>query len=121
MRLGERVEESQIEQEAQLDKQLPPMARKQQTQEGKHSGRSLIPEQVPGGSDGSRDSACRPPHCDNPSRSQLSWRIPAERGRRMKLPIHELFYGPSFEPTQFIVPSNSILIRGARKEICHTT
>src|ERR1700739_3253044 len=93
------------------------MAWKKQTQEGLHSGRSLIPEQVPGGPDGSTDIACRPPRCDNPSRLQLSWRITVERGRRKKLPIRELFYGPSFELTQFTVPLNSILIRGTRKEI----
>jgi hypothetical protein len=68
MRMGERVEEFQTEQEPLLDKPLLPMARKRQTQEVRHSGQALIPEQVPGGSDGNKDSVYRPLHYDNPSR-----------------------------------------------------
>jgi hypothetical protein len=100
--MGERVEEFQTEQELLLDKPLLPKARKRQTQEVRHSGQAPIPEQVPGGSNGNKDSVHRPLHYDNPSRLQLSWRIPAERARRKQLPIRELFYGLSLEAIQFI-------------------
>src|ERR1700674_4766238 len=96
MRLGVRVEEFRTEQEPLLDKPLLPMARKRQTQEVSHSGQAVIPEQVPGGLDGSKDSVHRPLHYDNPSRLQLSSRIPAVRGRRKQLPIRELSFARSY-------------------------
>ena len=96
MRLGERVEEFQTEQEPLLDKPLLPMARKRQTQEVRHSAQAPIPEQVPDALDGNRDNVHRPLHYDNPSRLQLWWRIPAVRGRRKQLPIRELSFARSF-------------------------
>src|SRR5258706_4287060 len=89
MRLGELAEAFQKERGPKPDRHLPAKPGKRPAGVRKQFGWSLVP-QVPGGPDGNRDTACRPLHCDNPSRLRQPWRIQAARGGRKKPPIREL-------------------------------